>query len=114
MPDKHYVFVDRKCPRCNGEGEIGGFDFPIECSNCMGTGMVGSYEEVPHIEYDGPSAFAHRLRLTREIRKVSMSELAAQLGISVVELSDIERGRIEPIGELRKQIMDWVYNAKNS
>lgn len=110
MPDNDYAFVDRKCPACAGTGKI-----PLGrmCACCHGTGLIGDYEEVPSIEYDGPSAFTYRLRLTRETRKVSMSELAAQLGTSVVELSDIERGKIEPIGALKEQIAKWVYDATN-
>ncbi len=105
-----YAFVDRRCTACGGIGLTGTGKC---CKKCAGTGLVGSLEDVPNIEYDGPSAVAHRLRLTRETKKVSMSELADQFGISVFELSDIERGRLEPIGELKTQIARWVYDGAN-
>lgn len=109
-PEKHYAFVDRKCPRCDGGGEIGGFEGFQICPECNGTGHIGSFEEVPPIDPAKiQSALAYRLRKTREQRKIGMSELAAHFGWSVVHLSDIERGRVEPTPEEREQIKNWVY-----
>ena len=47
MPDESYAFVDRKCPRCNGDGTLK-LALPVTlCPLCRGTGIVGSYEPVP-------------------------------------------------------------------
>lgn len=104
-----YAFVDGKCPRCDGSGEIGGFDGLQICPVCNGTGSVGEYREVPDVEYKGPSALAYKLRQTRERRKVGMGDLAKYFGWSVVHLSNIETGKVEMTEEERKQVSDWIY-----
>lgn len=48
MPDKHYVFVDSRCPRCNGIGHYPSNPWYV-CPRCNGTGSIGSYEEAPDI-----------------------------------------------------------------
>lgn len=110
-PGKHYAFVDRKCRRCDGDGEIGGFDGLQTCPECHGTGLVGSFEEVPGTDFSRiPSALAYRLRITREQRKIGMAELAARFGWSLVHLSDIERGVAEPTEEEKETMKNWIYD----
>lgn len=112
-PDKHYAFVDGTCQRCGGSGEIGGVSGIQTCPECKGTGHIGSFKEVPPIDPTKiQSALAYRLRKTREQRKIGMSELATHFGWSVVHLSDIERGRVEPTPEEREQIKNWVYTGE--
>lgn len=112
-PDKHYAFVDGVCQRCAGSGEIGGVVGIQACPECNGTGHIGSYKEVPPIDPSKiPSALVYRLRKTREQRKVGLIELAKIFGWSVVHLSDIERGRVEPTPEEREQIKNWVYTGE--
>lgn len=112
-PDKHYAFVDGRCPRCDGEGEIGGWDGLQVCPECHGMGIGGAFKEVPPIDPAKiPGAFAYRLRKTREQNKVGMSELADHFGWSVVHLSNIERGVIEPTEKEFKQIEEWITSIK--
>ena len=108
MPAKNYAFVDRVCPKCNGEG---GHPTSREvCPVCKGTGLVGSYEEVPDIHLNfNPKPFSESLRGTRESRKVSMRTLALHLGIPVCRLSEIERGFGDaPTPEEEKKIREWI------
>ena len=111
----NYGFVDRRCPKCNGEGGHPTMSREV-CPVCKGTGLVGSYEELPQILPNNvPSALATRLRMTRERRKPSMSDLAKHFGWSVPHLSDIERGREKPTDEEWKQMSGWIYGtAENS
>lgn len=95
-----YAFVDRKC-HCEGTD--------CYCSDCHGTGIVGTFEEVPDTPIHIPMAIAYRLRQQRERRNVSMSDLAAHFGWSLVHLSDIERGRLDPTPEEIMQIREWLY-----
>ena len=112
-PDKHYAFVDGKCERCDGSGEIRGVSGVQTCPDCNGTGSVGSFKEVPPIDPAKiPTALSFRLRRTREKRKMGLTELAAHFGWSVVHLSDIERGRVDPTPEEREQIKKWVYSGE--
>lgn len=94
-----FAFVDRRCT-CGEDAN---------CPHCGGSGLVGSFEEVPDIPFHIPYAIVYRLRQQRERRKVSMADLAAQFGWSLVHLSDIERGRVDPTEEEREQIREWVY-----
>lgn len=45
MTDKHYAFVDRKCPKCNESGSLGSL-YKIMCPECHGTGIIGSCDEM--------------------------------------------------------------------
>lgn len=63
MTDKHYAFVDRKCERCEGWGVV---EFGFKCPECHGTGMIGSFEEVPEIPKNGDKKLGNLLRKTRE------------------------------------------------
>lgn len=46
----------------------------------------------------GPlEAFGHAFRGMRQNRSITLGSAARSLGISVVELSDIERGRLPPL-----------------
>lgn len=108
MTNKHYAFVDRTCPRCDGSGEIGGFDGLQTCPECHGTGLVGSYGEVPDIPMNGDKEFGDLLRKTREQCKIGMYELAKEFGWSPVHLSNIETGREQPTETERRQIKEWL------
>lgn len=93
------IFVDGTCTACDGKGTVDG----RICEICGGYGINSYYREddsVPSV----PSNEAIQLRKTREWRMVSMATLADEFGLSVVELSDVERGRKEIDDELRKKI----------
>lgn len=117
MADKCYAFVDSRCPVCNGSGLVQvtpNCRGVKSCDYCHGTGLVGEYKEVPQIDYHGPCALAWRLRKTREARHVGMDVLSKLFGMSVVRLSDIERGRGEKMtSSERTMITNWIYGGKN-
>lgn len=79
--EKSIVFVDRKCPACNGEG----------CEACDGTGYVGSVEEreVPELHPDGVSRALDAWRIAK---RVGFREIGERLGVSVARASELCRG----------------------
>ena len=79
--EKSIVFVDRKCPACNGEG----------CEACDGTGSVGGIEEreVPELHPDGVSRALDAWRIAKCI---GFRELGERLGVSVARASELCRG----------------------
>lgn len=106
MPDK-YAFIDRKCPRCDGEGTLK-FAMPTTiCPLCKGTGMVGEYREVPNIELH-PTPFSKLLRSMRERKKVTLRDLSRRFGMSPSRLSGLETGREMPTDEEKKKIREWM------
>lgn len=115
MADKQYAFVDRRCPVCGGNGLVNAYPNGIgtrSCLYCRGFGIVGEYEEVPQVIHHGPCALAWRLRKTRESRQVGMDALSKIFGMTVVRLSDIERGCGEEItGRERMMIANWIYGG---
>lgn len=113
MTNKRYAFVGRKCPYCDGIGGFGDGDYEEVCHKCQGTGMICGYEEVPvtdinKIPFLYISSMACQLRKVREKRKVGMDELAKLFGWSLVHLSDIETGRVQPTEAERQQIQEWI------
>lgn len=111
MSNTHYVFVDRKCPNCDGSGEIGGFDGLQICPECHGMGLIGSYEEASNIDISKinfVSAAASHLRRVREQRKISMGTLAKHFDWSLVHLSNLETGREQPTEAELQQIKEWL------
>ena len=79
--EKSIVFVDRKCPACNGEG----------CEACDGIEAVGSIEEreVPELRPDGVSKALDAWRIAKCI---GFRELGERLGVSVARASELCRG----------------------
>lgn len=109
MTDTHYVFVDRKCARCDGDGVIIDEEIGVQdCPECHGTGIIGSYEEVPDIPMNGDKEFGNLLRKTRERRLISMSELAVLLKCKVSRISEIELGMTMPTDKERKLLQKWI------
>lgn len=111
MTNKHYAFVDRKCEKCKGTGIVFKNLNGVQCPECHGTGMIGSYEEVPAIDINRirfVSGLARQLRKNREKRKIGMDDLAKLFGWSLVHLSDIETGRVQPTEAERQQIQEWI------
>lgn len=98
-----YAFIDRKCTNCNGTG----------CKICSGTGMVGSFEEVPDIPMNGDKEFGDKLRKTRERRLISMSELACILSCKVSQISEIECGITMPTDKQREKLEKWMNTIPN-
>lgn len=88
---KQPVFSSRKCPSC----EDG-------CSACEGTGIVSGVEDHEVFEVD-PQARAEiaphatRLRALRRTHRVRLYDLATLLGLTVAQLSGLERGLIVPV-----------------
>lgn len=107
MPVKNYVFVDRRCPVCHGDGGHPSISRKI-CPTCHGTGLVGSFEESPdtRIQFH-PTQFSRSLRATRERRRISMRMLARHIGVSVSRLSGLENGLGTPTPEEEKKIREW-------
>lgn len=86
-----------ECPECNGDGRCfvhlntsdpakHGFQW-IDCPRCGGSKLISDVEMAAIIK-------GRELRNVRVARKMSLREEAKRLGISVVELSRLERGRI--------------------
>ena len=83
------------CPDCDGKrevfahvnrGESGGSGFEtIKCFRCKGVGTVQDEQAIWII--------AGKLRRTKRVAEgISLRDEAQRLGVSVVELSEIERG----------------------
>ncbi len=108
MPDESYAFLDRKCPRCNGEGTLRSALPVTLCPLCRGTGIVGSYEPVPDMPKLNPTPFSKILRSTRENRKISLRNLALLLGFTPSRLSGIEVGLYAPTPDEEKKIREYL------
>lgn len=107
MPDKSYTFIDRKCPRCDGEGTLKASLPHNRCPLCKGTGMVGEYQEVPTIEFH-PTPFSKLLRSIREREKITLRDLSRRFGMPPSRLSGLETGRETPTDEEKKKIREWM------
>lgn len=106
MPD-NYAFIDRKCPRCDGEGTLKAALPTTFCPLCKGTGTVGTYQEVPSIE-PHPTPFSKLLRSIREREKITLRDLSRRFGMSPSRLSEIETGRTTPTDEEKNKIREWM------
>lgn len=93
-----YVFIDRRCPHCNGEG----------CLSCYGSGIVGSFEYAPDIPRNGDKKFGNRLRKTRERSLISISELSIMLNSKLSCISEIELGIVMPTEKQREKLEEWI------
>lgn len=109
MTDVSPAFIDRKCHRCDGSGEIGGFAGLQICPECHGLGIIGGVEEVPVIEWKEPCALAKEFRKERERRGESLRELAIKFSCRVSRLSGIEAGRVQPNDEEARHITEWLH-----
>jgi len=102
-----YAFIERTCTLCDGEG----------CEHCCGTGVIGSYEEVPSITLPetANTAFGKELRKWRESNRIGMREAAQAFGLSVSELSALERGQRDPTPEEERKFscLSGVSSAMN-
>lgn len=107
MHDKNYAFIDRKCPRCDGEGTLKSVLPAIICPLCKGVGMIGEYREVPTIELH-PTPFSKLLRSMRERRQLSLRDLSLRFGMSPSRLSGLETGRETPMSDEEKKIREWI------
>ena len=88
------------CPDCEGDGKYtvlayyggvwGCVPTEMQCSRCKGAGRMP--EEMVAWRESG-----QQMRSDRLGRQLSLREEANRLGVSVVELSQMERGIIEPV-----------------
>ena len=93
------------CPDCNGATKIQGIGCPgfelieTDCSTCKGNGTVteGYWSQRNKWKSEG-----EKTRAFREKRDLSLREAAKLLLILPSYLSDIERGRAEAKGPIRK------------
>ena len=107
MPDKSCAFIDRKCPRCDGEGTLKAALPTTFCPLCKGAGTVGTYQEVPSIELH-PTPFSKLLRSIRERGKITLRDLSRRFGMPPSRLSGLETGRETPTPGEEKTIREWM------
>lgn len=107
MSTDTYAFIDRKCPRCDGEGTLKSALPTTICPLCKGAGMVGEYREVSTIELH-PTPFSKLLRSMRERKKVTLWDLSRRFGMSPSRLSGIETGRETPTPDEENKIREWM------
>jgi len=70
--------------------------------------------------HDDQKAIGHRLRLRRKVRGASLQQIADAAGISVTQLSLVERGHAQPslrtlrsVCEALKMPMSWLFDNQN-
>lgn len=99
------VFVDGPCPECSGDG----------CASCNGNGTRGFLKGEQEGTADLQTAWSrdNQLRCWREDRKLSMKEMARACGLTVVEISDIERGRMIPDREQNERLISFILKTAN-
>lgn len=102
-----YAFINRKCPRCDGEGTLKSALPATICSLCKGMGMVGEYQKAPTIEFH-PTPFSKLLCSTRERKGATLRELSRLFGILPSRLSGIETGRETPTPDEENKIREWM------
>lgn len=105
--DISYAFIDRKSPRCDGEGTLKSALPATICPFCKGLGMVGEYRKVPTIELH-PTPFSKLLRSMRERKKVTLRDLSRRFGMGPSRLSGIETGRETPTPDEENKIREWM------
>lgn len=105
--DISYAFIDRKCPRCDGDGTLKSALSATICPLCKGMGMVGEYQKAPTIEFH-PTPFSKLLRSTRERKGTTLRELSRLFGILPSRLSGIETGREMPTPDEENKIREWM------
>ncbi len=90
------------CPTCDGTGTARGF----ACGNgrlltswpCDRCGATGQISDEQHAEIER----GRDVRAERMARGLTLRDAAKALGISAVELSAVERGRVDPAATLEK------------
>ena len=89
------------CPHCDGRGFTIGFGCPgfrrmkLDCRSCSESGQVDQAFMDRH-------AAGETLREARLRKDLTLREAAKKYGVKASELSDAERGRIDPAPLLAK------------
>ena len=92
-----FVFIDRRCPACNGEG----------CPKCEG-GLRGEYVELPDTTPFQPTELGKRLRAARLQREATFRDIAQLLGCTPSHVSGIEVGREKPSADETIALENWL------
>ena len=100
------VFIDRKCPTCDGSGLVfrKNAKWGNACPRCNGMGSIGECREATPEEmkpYE-PTEFGNWLQTVRIKYEVTYSRLAEMTGLRISRLSEIERGKGGPVTEEEK------------
>ena len=87
------VFIDRKCPECDGKGHRGHGAMRWICPTCNGMGSIGECREATPDEMKPYqlTEFGAWMQKARIHVETTYSRLADMTGLSVVRLSEIER-----------------------
>lgn len=87
------VFIDRKCPECDGKGHRGHGAMRWICPTCNGMGSIGESREATPDEMKPYqlTEFGAWMQKARIHVETTYSRLADMTGLSVVRLSEIER-----------------------
>lgn len=100
------VFIDRKCPDCDGSGLVfrKNAKWGNACQTCNGMGSIGECREATPEEMKSyePTEFGNWLRTMRIKYEVTYSRLAELTGLRISRLSEIERGKGEPAADEEK------------
>jgi len=80
-----------QCPECRGSGRIIAWDGYVlgECVMCRGLKTIPEHQ----LEW---IAAGRALREQRISRRITLRDMATLIGVGVVDLSQVERGLIEP------------------
>ncbi len=90
------IFIDRKCPHCNGEG----------CPCCNGTGTTGEVTPLHDLSLPEPTDFGIKLKKWRLFSGATLRELGTKTDILPSRLSDIETGIAHATGEEMGKLND--------
>lgn len=107
MPDKSWAFIDRRCPRCSGEGTLKAALPTTFCPRCKGTGMISELQQGTPVEIH-PTPFSELLRSMRIRKNLTVRELSLRFGMSPSRLSGLENGLGTPTSEEEKKIREWM------
>lgn len=98
------VFIDRKCPECDGKGHRGHGAMRWICPTCNGMGSIGESREATPDEMKPYqlTEFGAWMQKARIHVETTYSRLAELTGIAPSRLSEIERGKGDPATEDEK------------
>ena len=98
------VFIDRKCTDCDGKGHVTRGSWCCVCPTCNGMGSIGEYREATPEEMNPykPTEFGEWMQKARIHVEATYSRLAELTGLRISRLSEIERGKGEPVTEDEK------------